>query len=127
MDVIKRVILGLCIAWIKLFSLQAENGIIEFRPSYFYPVSSSFRQIFHDGGVNYQLTAAFPVYGGEHRWLRGIDIWGAVDYFSREGRSTGLYNKTSICIVPLTLGIKYFFPPLGQTVQLHFYVAGGMI
>jgi len=102
-----------------------DGVILEFRPSYFCPTSKVFRQIFH-GGVNYQITGTFPVYHGENEWLHGLDIWGAVDYFSKKGHSTGLHTKTSITIVPLTLGIKYFFPSVGGDIPVNFYAAGGM-
>jgi len=103
-----------------------EGVLLEFRPSYFYPISKGIRQAFHNGGVNYQITGAFPVYYGNNAWLQGLDVWAAVDYFSREGRTSGLGNKTRLRIVPLTLGLKYFFPDLGTVAPVNFYVASGM-
>ena len=77
-----------------------SNGVIlEFRPSYFYPISSDFREIFQDGGINYQLTSMCSIYKGENIWLRGLDIWAGVDYFAKEGHSKGLNDKTNIRIV----------------------------
>lgn len=103
-----------------------DGVILEFRPSYFYPISSDFREIFQDGGVNYQLTGTCPVYWGQNAWVRGIDVWAGVDYFSKDGRSVGLGDKTSVQIVPITLGLKYFFPSLGKTAPVNFYAASGM-
>ncbi|MBS0626588.1 MAG: hypothetical protein JSS09_00065 [Verrucomicrobia bacterium] len=103
------------------------NGVIlEFRPSYFYPISSDFRKAFRDGGVNYQLTGTIPVYKGPNPWVQGINIWTAVDYFDKKTHSTALGDKLNIRIVPITLGSKYFFPSLGQTVPINFYLAAGM-
>ena len=35
-------------------------------------------------------------------------------------------EKTKISILPVTLGVKYFFPPMGRRVPINFYVASGM-
>ncbi len=106
-------------------SCPSDGIILELRLSYFYPASSEFREIFHDGGVNYQLTSTLPICSGQNFWLDGIHLWTAVDYFSKAGNSMGLGDKTHIRIVPLTLGLKYFFPCLEQTPG-NFYAAGGM-
>ena len=108
----------------RFLSLHAETPsynriILEFRPSYFYPISSDFRDIFHDGGVNYQITGSFPVY-------KGLSVYGAVDYFSKSSHTGTFHNKTSLRLVPLTLGLKYFFPSLGASIPVNFYLAGGM-
>jgi outer membrane protein W len=89
---------------------KASNGVIlEARASYFYPTAKE-----------------FPVYYGNDVWLQGLDVWAAVDYFHKTGRTTGLHDKTSIRIVPITLGLKYFFPALGTKIQVNFYIASGM-
>ncbi len=103
-----------------------EGILLEFRTSYFYPLSSSYRAIFPNGNANYQITGAFPVYDGTNVWVRGLDLWAGVDYYGQNGKSTILKEKTSIWIVPITLGLKYFFPPLGETYPVNFYVASGM-
>ncbi len=105
--------------------VSLNNFMIEFRPSYFYPLSNHFRKIF-SGGVDYQLTVSCPVYWGQNERVRGISLFAAADYFSKDGHSTYLKDKTSITIVPVTLGVKYFFPPLGECVPVNVYVASGM-
>lgn len=102
-----------------------DRPIAEFRTSYFYPSSSDFRDIFR-GGINYQLTGTIPVYDGPDVWARGINLWGGIDYFSKDGHSTALDDRTSVRIVPLTLGVKYFFPAVAPDLPIHFYAAGGM-
>lgn len=77
-----------------------EGLLVEFRPSYFYPISSNFREIFGDGDINYQLTAAYPVYRGRDSYQRGLNLWMAIDYFSKSGSSDPLGNKTDIKITP---------------------------
>ena len=106
---------------------KASNGVIlEARASYFYPTAKEFRNIYHNAGVDYQLTGSFPVYYGNDVWLQGLDVWAAVDYFHKTGHTTGLHDKTSIRIVPITLGLKYFFPALGTKIPVNFYIASGM-
>lgn len=88
-------------------SLQAEPKcsdkiILEARASYFRPFSKTVRHLFHNGGVDYALEATFPVY-------RGLNIWGAVDYFSRSGTMLGINRSVHLTIVPITLGLKYIY------------------
>lgn len=109
-----------------LFAQPPEGAILEFRPSYFYPTSSTFRKIF-DGSVNYQLTGTAPIgLCSRYEWVRSINLWGGVDYFSKTGHSQGLHDKTRIRMVPLTLGLKYFLPSCSRGYPLNFYAAGGM-
>ncbi len=97
---------------------RADDTLLEFRISQFYPNSSDMRELFGDG-VNFQLTGSCPLCDGPDRWLDGVNLWAAVDYFSKSGRSIGLDEKTTLRMVPLTLGLKCFFP-------LNFYAAGGL-
>lgn len=106
---------------------HACNGVmLEVRTSYFYPTSHKFRSIFGDGNVNYQLNTTFPVYYGKNVWVQGIDIWFAVDYFHKNGHTKPLHDRTSISIVPITIGLKYFFPALGKVAPVNFYLGSGL-
>ena len=82
-----------------------EKTLLEFRVSYFHPTSSEFRELFHDGGADYQLIGTLP-------FFRELNIWTGVNYFSKESRSSELYDKMRIRIIPVTLGLKYFFQHL---------------
>lgn len=103
-----------------------DGAIVEFRPSYFYPASSTLRHIFHQGGVNYQLTGTLPILRRDCTWGCGVNLWLGADYFSKKGHSSVSHEGTRICIVPLTLGAKCFFPPIGACVPVTFYAGGGM-
>jgi hypothetical protein len=83
---------------------------IEARFSYFWPESQTFRNIYHNGGIDYQLTGTVPVYQGDLFSLRGLNFWWAADYFQREGESIGLGTKTTIQMEPLTAGLKWIYP-----------------
>ncbi|HEY2811351.1 MAG TPA: hypothetical protein VGJ00_08195 [Rhabdochlamydiaceae bacterium] len=82
-------------------SLTTSPAILEFRASYFRPFSKTFRKLTH-GGVNYSLETTIPVW---KRW----NIWGGVDYFSKDGRMIGIDRSVHITIVPITLGLKYIY------------------
>ncbi len=100
--------------------------LLEFRPSYLFPTSHTFRTIYPHGGVDWQVTALVPLYYGKNSWLRGLDIWTAIDYFQKRGHSTDLQEKSKIQMVPLTLGLKFFFPTQRERIPIHFYMAAGM-
>ena len=84
--------------------------MIEVRLSYFLPQSSDLREIYHGGGIDYQLTGTIPLYRGEDEIRRGINFWWAADYFQREGHSIGLNSGTRIRMEPVTGGLKYIQP-----------------
>lgn len=98
------------IMWV-LFALLAistahaactDRTILELRASYFSPFSKTFREVFHNGGVDFALETTIPVF-------RGLQIWGEVDYFSRRGKMVGIDRSAQITLVPITLGLKYIY------------------
>lgn len=77
--------------------------IFQVRASYFRPFSHTFRKLIHGGaGVNYALETTVPVW-------RGLNVWAAVDYFSRGGSMIGIHRTVHIMMVPITLGLKYIY------------------
>lgn len=80
------------------------------RFSYFWPEATDLQKIYHNGGIDYALTGTVPVYQGDCFSLRGLNVWWQVDYFQREGKSTGLGYKTRIQVEPLTAGLKWIYP-----------------
>jgi hypothetical protein len=90
-----------CLCDIDFCSLF-DSTVVEARVSYFGFFSRKLRQMFDNGGANYTINVAIPVYCG---W----NIWGAVDYFTKHGNIIHLDASTRITIVPLTLGLKYFY------------------
>jgi outer membrane protein W len=91
----------------------SNSVILEARVSYFRPFSKTLRKMFHNGGVDYALEVSAPVW-------KGLNIWGAVDYFSRHGKMIHFDASTRITIVPLTLGLKYIY-----SVNQYFGLYGG--
>lgn len=117
---------------IESTSLQAaidpflDDVIVELRMSYFYPSSSSFRKIFNHAKVNYELTSTIPLHLERCAWTQQMNLWTAIDYFSCRGESTVLHDKSHMRIIPITIGLKYFYPLPCQQMPLNFYLAGGM-
>src|SRR5579863_6538298 len=72
----------------------SDRPILEFRVSYFRPSSKTFREVFHNGGVNYALETTIPV-------SKGLNVWSQVDYFSREGKMEGIDKSAQVTIVPI--------------------------
>lgn len=79
-----------------------NTATLEFRASYFRPYSKALRESLNDWAVDYALEATIPVW-------RGLNVWSAVDYFSKSGKTAGFNKPTHLTIVPLTLGLKYIF------------------
>jgi hypothetical protein len=106
----KKIIFLFCLT----ASAYAERKIIpttiEARFSYFWPESKTLREIYHNGGINYQLTGTIPFYQGDNFGLRGLNFWWALDYFLANGKSIGLEEKTRLQIEPLTAGLKWITP-----------------
>ena len=75
--------------------------IVEFRVSYFQPFSKSFRKLTGEG-VTYGLETTIPVW-------KGLNIWGEIDYFSKDGKMSGIDRTGHITLVPVTLGLKYVY------------------
>jgi len=107
-------------------SRSRNRSSLEFRVSYFYPSSSFFRDLFPGKRNDFQVTGTTPLYYGNNQYLRGINLWGAFDYFEKKGKSLGSPSSSiKFIMTPVTVGLKYFFPQLSTKVPLHFYFAGG--
>lgn len=106
----KKFILLLCLNGALYAEKEIIPTVIEARFSYFWPESKTLREIYHNGGINYQMTGTVPFYQGENFALRGLNFWWAVDYFLAHGKSIGLEEKTRIQIEPLTAGLKWITP-----------------
>lgn len=76
---------------------------VEARVAYYHPSSSKVRRIYGDGWADYQLEISKGVFCD---WR----IWAGVSGFSREGDSIGFHDHTRLQLIPLSFGVKYFFP-----------------
>lgn len=74
----------------------------EFRVGYYYPQSNLMRDIYQNGGVEFEFENTVLI-------SRYIDLWANINYFQRDGRSLGLSDKTSVKLIPVSLGFKYLY------------------
>lgn len=102
----KRILFGatfivlICSAF-SLSAVEVENSL-QFRVGAFFPQSHLFREIYDKAGPCYELEANVKI-------RNNYSFWANVDWFSKDGHSLGLHNRTRIRIVNLGLGGKYFF------------------
>lgn len=97
--------------------LGITNALIpEFRLSYFYPCDGALRSSYHTkGGINYHLGLMTPLYPRLYAWVMA-------SYFSKTKDFSFLESHSRLSIVPVNVGLKYFFPIL--PFKGCFYVEG---
>ena len=86
-------------------SLFCRDILLEFKAAYFLPTSTLFRKIYDNGGALYGPEVTFKL--GNCGDLYGF---ASIDYFQKSGRSLGLCDATKVSLLPLGIGLKYFFP-----------------
>jgi hypothetical protein len=94
---LKSVIFGFLLP----FSLHAYHGGTQLRAGYFYPESSTIREIY-GGGIEGEIETSVLVY-------RRLSLFANAGVFIKDGHSLGLHDSTRIKIFPLSLGLKYNF------------------
>jgi len=95
-----------------------RQGFLEGNVGYFYPFSSDLRSIVGQG-IDYQLSFTYKI--GER-----FGLFASADFFTKDGRSTGDHSKTSLWILPISLGIKVFatfWQSDNRFEELDFYFA----
>lgn len=93
--------------------LQAMDSLIEAKGAFYYPTSSTFRQIYSSEGM-FGLEASFKTWRQLYSWASG-------SVFMKNGHSIGLGDRTRIVFYPIGAGIKYLFP----VDWMDFYLGGG--
>ena len=94
-------------------SLYSADTFIEAKGAYFYPTSSLFRKIYHEGAV-WGAEASFQTAGQIYTWASG-------SFFTKTGHSMGLNDPTRIAFYPFGAGFKYLYP----VKFMDFYVGAG--
>jgi|694.fasta_scaffold22929_2 outer membrane protein W len=84
-----------------------DQCAVELRVGYFYPSSKLLRQIYRSGGVEGELEVSKTF---ENNW----QVWANAGYFGRSGHSRGLHHRTTLQIIPLSMGTKYVFLPCSR-------------
>lgn len=101
-------------------SVGAFEILAEAKAGYFYPSNHRFQKIYHDGGGIYGGEISVGLCDCDNDWY----AWVSGDYFERHGRSIGGHDKTTIKMVPVGFGFKYFFPAC-YCDMFRFYVGAG--
>lgn len=84
--------------------------------AYYLPTNQIFKQIYGHGGGIYGLEMSV-------RTWQELYAWTSISYFSKDGRSIGEGDKTELKLVPIGVGLKYFFP-IGCW---DIYLSGGVL
>lgn len=92
--------------------LFANRGTLQMRGGYFYPTSELMRDIYHDGGGEFEIQASLNL-------NPKISLWGNFNFFQRNGDLLGLCDNTRIQIYPLSIGALYI-KPIHQRISLYF-------
>lgn len=91
----------------------------EVRVAYYQPSSKRVRHIYSDGWADYQLelSKSFKGFGELLKGcgcdgLKDIELrgWVGVSGFSRKGDSIGFHNDTKLQLIPISFGLKIFYP-----------------
>jgi hypothetical protein len=98
----------------SFWGITAETRVV-----YYHPSSKRVRRIYGDGWADYQLelSKSFKKFFGLGEGC-GLDcledmegrIWTGVSGFSRNGYSIGFHDKTRLQLIPISLGLKIFYP-----------------
>lgn len=90
--------------------IGAENISIQFRVGHFRPSSHLFRNIYHNGGIEYEGELNYEYVPGNTLWLN-------INSFERKG-ITDDDQETHIQLRPLSGGIKQLIP-FAKTISLY--------
>lgn len=86
------------------------------RVAYFHPESSRLRKTYTNCFADYQLEVGKIV-------ASNLQVWAGVCGFSKEGHSRPFHDSTRLQLIPLNLGVKYFF---NLAPCIAGYVGGGV-
>ncbi len=80
--------------------------------SYYYFQSSVLRDIYDNGAANYRASISQNIWNN-------LDLWAGASYLHKNGKSLNAHERTSIQIVPVSLGLKYILPLNLSCVDLY--------
>lgn len=83
--------------------LAARDVIVEFKGAGFIPTNSCFKAIYGKGAALFGPEVTFNICA-DRNWYG----FASIDYLKKSGKSVGLCNPTTVRILPLAIGLKYF-------------------
>lgn len=80
-----------------------NDVLVEFKAAYFLPSDAGLKNIYGNGGALYGPEVTFQL--DECKKWYGF---ASIDFFSKKGHSVGLCTPTTMYMMPLAVGVKYF-------------------
>jgi hypothetical protein len=99
--------------------LVAKDVILEFKGAYFLSTDCNFKNIYDKGGALYGPELTFQL-KDSCNWYGFL----SVDRLKKDGCSIGLANPTTVRLLPLGIGLKYFMPDCWDCAD--FYLGLGL-
>lgn len=93
--------------------------LLEVKTGYFFFSNSKMQRIYDRGGLDVQLCASSPLWIRTCGWA--VDVYGAVEYFQRSGKSLHEHQKTSLWAVPINIGFKPVYA-INADAQYYFTI-----
>ncbi len=83
-------------------SLHSYPFLLEFKGAYFLPTGNVFNKIYHNAAI----------FGPEVTFAIHNDWYGfaSADFLSTKGRSINFHNRTTVTLIDVAVGFKYFVP-----------------
>jgi len=81
---------------------QSTPPSIDVKVGYFFFTDSTMNDVYSNAGIDVQLAGSYPIW-------RYVSIYGAVEFFEKNGYSTTFNDKAWVYGIPLSLGIKVDF------------------
>ncbi len=97
-------------------NLNKPSPFVELKTGYFFFVADEMRSVYDHAGFDVQLAGSYPVYDF-------LSVYGAVEYVRKSGNSSE-GDRTSIWLVPLSLGLQYSFP-INKDKSARYYITLG--
>ncbi len=89
--------------------------LVDVKVGYFFFTDSKMRRVFDHGGLDLQLSGAYPVYDILH-------IYGSFEYLKKSGRSLHGDQYASLWEIPVSLGLQ---PVVSITSHIEYYATIG--
>lgn len=93
---------------------------IELKAGYFVFSDSTMREVYNNKSINFQLCTSSPLFQIGKRG--SLNLYHAVEYFHRSGKSLDKHEKTCLWSVPVNIGLK---PIYAINSNLQYYLAFG--
>jgi len=103
----------------EILPCSFSQSLFEFKTGYFFFSNSKMRKIYNKGGLDVQLCASYPLWNFANRWT--LNVYGALEYFYRSGKSINRHQKTSLWSIPLNIGFKPVYK-IDANAQCYFAI-----